>query len=179
MSEKANGLLGGKVGKVAVVILLVGAVVGVVWALRNPDPSANFASQRIFIDAENGKSFSKEIAEGDTFPMTSPFTGKATGYEAELCYWTKDGQPKTEPTPVLLNEYRNTKGPTFCPDCGRLVVGHNPTMAMTAWLIQPEETRAETYFPTSGIAVFEIDVEWSELDPGVGTLVATHTPHDS
>jgi phosphohistidine phosphatase len=60
-----------------------------------------------------------------------------------------------------------------------LVVGHNPTMAMTAWLIQPEEARADTYFPTSGIAVFEIDAEWSELDPGVGTLVATHTPHDS
>jgi len=60
-----------------------------------------------------------------------------------------------------------------------MVVGHNPTMAMTAWLIQPDESRAETYFPTSGIAVFEFDVEWSELDPGVGTLVSTHTPHDS
>lgn len=59
-----------------------------------------------------------------------------------------------------------------------MVVGHNPTMAMTAWLIQPEESRADTHFPTSGLAVFEIDVEWSEVDPGVGSLVTTHTPHD-
>lgn len=58
-----------------------------------------------------------------------------------------------------------------------MVVGHNPTMAMTAWLIQPEESRADTYFPTSGLAVFEIDVEWNEVDPGVGILVDTHTPH--
>ena len=60
-----------------------------------------------------------------------------------------------------------------------MVVGHNPTMAMTGWLIQPEESRADTYFPTSGIAVFEIEVEWSEVDPGVGTLTDTYTPHDA
>ena len=60
-----------------------------------------------------------------------------------------------------------------------MVVGHNPTIEMTAWLIQPEDTRADTSFPTSGLAVFEVDVEWAEVDAGVGSLVATHTPHDS
>jgi len=59
-----------------------------------------------------------------------------------------------------------------------LVVGHNPTMAMTAWLVQPAETRADTYFPTSGLAVFEVDVEWNEVDPGVGAYVRSHTPKD-
>jgi len=58
-------------------------------------------------------------------PVLAP-SGKNTGYEAELCYWTKDGKPKETPTPVLLNIYKGIKGPTFCPDCGRLVVGHNP-----------------------------------------------------
>ena len=33
---------------------------------------------------------------------------------------------KPEPTWVLVNEFVGRPGPTFCPDCGRLVVGHNP-----------------------------------------------------
>lgn len=61
-----------------------------------------------------------------TYPVKCPDTGKETGYEAELCYWTKDGHPKDEPIPVLLNKYKGDPGPTFCPDCGRLVVYHNP-----------------------------------------------------
>ena len=61
-----------------------------------------------------------------TMPVLSPFSGKNTGYPAELCYWTKDGSIKTDPTPVLLNTYIGDNSPTFCPDCGRLVVGHNP-----------------------------------------------------
>jgi hypothetical protein len=27
---------------------------------------------------------------------------------------------------VLINQWKNSTEPTFCPDCGRLVVGHNP-----------------------------------------------------
>jgi phosphohistidine phosphatase len=59
-----------------------------------------------------------------------------------------------------------------------MVVGHNPTMAMTSWLVQPDEERVDTYFPTSGLAVFEVDVAWDEVDPGVGTFVRSHTPKD-
>jgi hypothetical protein len=43
-----------------------------------------------------------------------------------LCFWTADGRPKAEPTPVLLNVLVGKPAPTFCPDCARLVVGRNP-----------------------------------------------------
>jgi hypothetical protein len=62
---------------------------------------------------------------GQSIPIKAP-SGNNSGYPAELCYWTKDGQAKTDPTPVLLNVLVGKPGPTFCPDCGRLVVGHNP-----------------------------------------------------
>jgi len=82
--------------------------------------------QRMFMCSETNKPFAHEISEGESYPVISPFTGKATGYPAEECWWTKDGQVKNEPTYVLLKEATHQKGPTFCPDCGRLVVGHNP-----------------------------------------------------
>ena len=71
------------------------------------------------------KAFRYEIKIGDSVPVKAP-SGEKSGYPAELCYWTKDGQPKEDPTPVLLNQYVGKSGPTFCPDCGRLVVNHNP-----------------------------------------------------
>ena len=83
-------------------------------------------SPRWFADAETRQPFQQKIELGMTMPVKSPFTHRATGYPAELCYWTKDGKPKTTPTPVLLNSDLGIDGPTFCPDCGRLVVGHNP-----------------------------------------------------
>ena len=33
---------------------------------------------------------------------------------------------KKEPTPVFVKSRAGEPGPTFCPDCGRLVVVHNP-----------------------------------------------------
>ena len=83
------------------------------------------SAHRVFIDAETNKPFNIELKTGMTIPVSAP-SGKASGYPAEMCYWTKDGQPKDDPTPVLLNSYRGSSEPTFCPDCGRLVVGHNP-----------------------------------------------------
>ena len=59
-------------------------------------------------------------------PVESPYTNRPTGYEAELCYWTKDGKMRSEPYPVLLNSHARKPEPTFCPDCGRLVVPLNP-----------------------------------------------------
>jgi hypothetical protein len=87
---------------------------------------ASTSRDRIYIDAETGQTFQHRLQVGDTTPLESPFTHKKTGYPAELCYWTKDGKRKTEPTPVLLNQLKGKKGPTFCPDCGRLVVQMNP-----------------------------------------------------
>jgi len=94
---------------------------------RNVGPSEAEAisRDRMFIDAKTGKPFAHEIAMGETIPVTAP-SGDKSGYPAELCYWTKDGGTKADPTPVLLKSYIGQSGPTFCPDCGRLVVGHNP-----------------------------------------------------
>ena len=87
-------------------------------------PSSALSS--MCIDSENGKTFPHVNKAGDTFPLLSPYSGKNTGYIAEPCYWTASGGTKTQPTWVLLNQAIGKPGPTFCPDCGRLVVGHNP-----------------------------------------------------
>jgi hypothetical protein len=78
-----------------------------------------------FVDAATGKPYSYELQIGSTVPAPAPSGGK-TGYPAEACFWNKDGSPKKDPTFVLLNLYKGNNEPTFCPDCGRLVVGHNP-----------------------------------------------------
>ena len=57
-----------------------------------------------------------------------------------MWHWTADGQSKPTPTAVLLNESIDKPGPTFCPDCGRLVVGHNPRPAEAS---QPPPTAQE------------------------------------
>jgi hypothetical protein len=87
--------------------------------------SLDMANNRVFIDAKTGQVFQTQINPGDTIPIKAP-SGSNTGYEAERCYWTKDGQVKTVPTYVLLNSYKGLSEPTFCPDCGRLVKMHNP-----------------------------------------------------
>jgi hypothetical protein len=83
---------------------------------------------------------------GDQIPVKSPHSGKSTGYPAELCYWTKDGVIKSEPTAVLLRSHLGERSPTFCPDCGRLVVGHNPRPSQGD---KPPPTQAE-YKPRRG-----------------------------
>ncbi len=87
--------------------------------------AAAISRSRIFVCSETGKSFTKEIDLGDSIPMVSPFSGKPTGFPAELCYWTSDGTPTDEPTAVLLNSYAGKSEPTFCPDCKRLVTARN------------------------------------------------------
>jgi hypothetical protein len=127
-------------------LLLVGLAVAAFMVLRTVGPSeaVRASRERLFICAQTGKPFEFELKEGTTFPTYSPHSGKQTGYPAELCYWTKDGQSKDEPTPVLLNSWVGKAGPTFCPDCGRLVVGHNPPPGPD---VKPPPTQAE-YRPT-------------------------------
>jgi phosphohistidine phosphatase len=61
-----------------------------------------------------------------------------------------------------------------------VVVGHNPTMASLAQLLDDGEGDDEagnemaTGFPTSAIAVFEYDGDWEDLDEAEATLVAFH-----
>lgn len=88
--------------------------------------AAEESRERLFICSQTLKTFDFELNRGATIPAISPYTGQPTGYPAELCYWTRDGGSKSTPTPVCLNAYRGIREPTFCPDCGRLVIGHNP-----------------------------------------------------
>jgi hypothetical protein len=108
--------------------LVLVAVGAGILAFRNtfgPSREVAQANERFFVDAETGKPFKHDLTSGEEIPVRAP-SGKNTGFPAELCFWTKDGKPKTEPTAVLMNAWVGKPGPTFCPDCGRLVVGHNP-----------------------------------------------------
>jgi hypothetical protein len=113
---------------VAIVLAVVALGLAVVSVRNNLGPSdaSAFSRDRLFVCSETGKTFEYEVKRGDTIPVLSPHSGKKTGYQAEFCFWTKDGGTKPEPTPVLLNVYANKSGPTFCPDCGRLVRQLNP-----------------------------------------------------
>ncbi len=61
-----------------------------------------------------------------------------------------------------------------------LYVGHNPTAASLAHLLddgdpEPEAFRAMSAgFPTAAIAVLEIAVPWAEMGPATGHLIAFH-----
>ena len=118
-------------GKIAAAVLVLVAVVLVFFAIRGvfgtPSEVAR-ANERVFVDADTGKPFEHELQIGEQIPVRAP-SGKDSGYPAELCFWTRDGKVKQDPTPVLLNSWVGKPGPTFCPDCGRLVVGHNPMAA--------------------------------------------------
>jgi hypothetical protein len=119
--SKAGFAIAGVLGAIGLVAIFVAF-----RATFGETESENFTTERLFIDADNGKPFKYEVVKGSTIPAPSPFSGKKTGYPAEMCYWTKDGKVKKDPTPVLLNLYKGSKDPTFCPDCGRLVKPHNP-----------------------------------------------------
>jgi len=78
-----------------------------------------------YIDSTTMQPFNHKLQIGETIPVLAP-SGGNTGYPAEECFWNKDGTAKSTPTYVLLNKYLGKPGPTFCPDCGRLVVERNP-----------------------------------------------------
>ncbi|MCA9255002.1 MAG: hypothetical protein KDA33_05165 [Phycisphaerales bacterium] len=101
------------------------------WRLWQPSP-ANFANDRGFKCAECGYDYAYEIKNGDIEPLECPKCSQKSAYQAEMCFWTKDADgnyiAKTEPTLVLLIRRINpaSSEPTYCPDCGHEVVGHNP-----------------------------------------------------
>lgn len=64
-----------------------------------------------------------------------------------------------------------------------LLLGHNPTMAVVAQLLDngDGDESAQTAmtmegFPTSSVAIFAIDGDWTDLDEGGGRLLAFHRP---
>lgn len=125
---------------VAGIATLIVAAVLIMRAVSSVSNGAGAVSrQRVAVDSETGKVFtSYKIKDGDTWPWEHPSTGKRTLYPAETCYWTRDGEATLEPTYVLLNEISGKEGPTYCPDCGRQVVAHNP-MPPTELLIRAGE----------------------------------------
>jgi hypothetical protein len=116
----------GKAVSIAVVALGLLAIVVSLRSFLGGSEAAAMSADRVFICAQTMKPFEHTLEFGERLPVKSPHSGANTGYRAELCYWTRDGRVKKEPTAVLLKASLGGKGPTFCPDCGRLVVGHNP-----------------------------------------------------
>lgn len=133
--------INGPGGNILAIVLVVLGVGGGAWYLysANANNPANIANRRIFIDSATGKPFNVDLTDITDIPTKAP-SGGNTGFPAELCFWTADGKPKSEPTAVLLNESLGKTDPTFCPDCKRLVVGHNPMAVEGA---KPPPTRAE------------------------------------
>jgi hypothetical protein len=130
MLEAIRKFLDSSAGKaVAGIVVVVGLVIAF-YSLRGLTASEGeeASSKRMFIDAETMQSFRYTVAPGTKIPVKAP-SGKETGYPADACTWTKDGKVKAEPTWVMVNDWLGKKEPTFCPDCGRLVVGHNPPAA--------------------------------------------------
>ena len=129
----------GRVAAAALVLIGLGAVAFAAMRVFGPSAAARTSRERTFICAETKKPFDYTIKAGDMIPVRSPHSGKNTGYPAEICSWTQDGKVGKE-TVVLLNSHLGSSEPTFCPDCGRLVVGHNP-LADTSR--KPPPTREE------------------------------------
>jgi hypothetical protein len=115
-------------GKVVAVALVVAAGIALWFSVRGSfgtDAAMAMSTDPIFVDEDRNSWHQKVYPGMKEPPVKSPVTGKMDGYPAELCYWTKDGTIRKEPYPVLLNKWINKPGPTFCPDCGRLVREHN------------------------------------------------------
>lgn len=129
MIERLRNAANSPAGKVAVTVIVLAALGLLVWSTLSSLGSSEAASMtgsRMFMCTETGRPFAADLRDGWTVPVPSPHSGKNTGVPAEQCVWTKEGTIKSEPTYVLLNEYAGRTGPTFCPECGRLVVQRNP-----------------------------------------------------
>jgi DNA-directed RNA polymerase subunit RPC12/RpoP len=125
-SEKIRKI---KIGIALVLFLVAGGVAA--WQLLKGSP-ADFANDRGYKCSACDHAYAYVVKSGDIEPLMCPSCGKKAAYQAEFCYWTKgpDGEyvAKSEPTLVLLKRRMNpdSNEPTYCPDCGHEVVGHNP-----------------------------------------------------
>jgi hypothetical protein len=138
-------------GKAATALLSLALIGLVVWmivrALGTDTPGD--PNNVTYVCSETGKPFLHRNVVGESIPVMSPYSGKETGYPAEPCYWTADGQIKAQPTWVLLNQTLGKSGPTFCPDCGRLVVARNPMPSPGS---KPPPTQQELMHSTAGLS---------------------------
>jgi hypothetical protein len=128
LTQRADNFFQTKAGRAVAGGFVVLALLVVFLAVRSyfAPAGASAANERLFICAKTGKTFEYTLKFGDPIPVKSPHSGEDTGYPADLCYWTREGAIKKDPTPVLVKSRMGDRAPTFCPDCGRLVVVHNP-----------------------------------------------------
>lgn len=130
-------------GKIAAAVLGAAALLALLLVYRacfSTSPAGRASADRVFICSQTGKTFRRTLRIGQTIPVKSPHSGKMTGYEADLCYWTREGTVKAEPVYVYVAQRWGGGGPTFCPDCGRLVRPLNPAPFEGA---KPPPTAAE------------------------------------
>ena len=113
-------------GRVVVGAAIVGVVALLFWVLGGRSPGAAASADRTYICSKTGKVFKVTLKPGMEIPVKSPYSGEMTGYPAEECFWNADGTTRKEPSFVLVRKYLGEKEETFCPDCGRRVVPHNP-----------------------------------------------------
>src|SRR5579862_5162664 len=87
---------GGKLTAVGLILIGVFFTYLSIRSNLGPNEGALIARQRMFVCSQTGKAFEHDISDGEVFPVKSPFSGTDTGYPGEACYWTKDGQAKTD-----------------------------------------------------------------------------------
>lgn len=115
---------------VAGVIFLVAG--GVAWFTLGGQSQLDLANERVYMCNECGEFRPHLPREGEIEPLKCPKCGAMAYYETEKCFWTKgsDGEwkAKTQPSFAILKQRidPNSTEETFCPDCGRKVVGRNP-----------------------------------------------------
>lgn len=115
------------VGIAAPLLCIVALTLIAIQVTRRPPDYGAMSRTITLVDAETGDVFKNfKIKDGDTEPWPNPRTGARTLYSPEYCYWNADATAKTTPTYVILNAKLGIEGPTKCPDCGRVVVHHNP-----------------------------------------------------
>jgi hypothetical protein len=149
MEKKASLLSGGR-GLAVCVLLLALAGFMTYRTLTTAPPPVPEPIETIFMCSEKHMTFPYAMRAGESWPVVSPFTNQRTGYPVEHCYWTKDGKRKATPTYVILNEHLGKPGDTICPDCGRVVIGHNPPPPPGTPLAEPGSATQQT--PPPGTA---------------------------
>lgn len=124
--KKKGGLFTGVFGGVVCLVLFAVAGYQTYQTLTTAGKPVAKPIEAVFMCSETGKTFDYKMTEGEHWPVLSPYSHKLTGYPTEPCYWTRDGKRKSKPTYVILNEHLGKPGDTICPECGRVVIGHNP-----------------------------------------------------
>jgi hypothetical protein len=131
VTPTSDGSTRERIKLIAAVVIFVAAGVMAWYSLAGP-LAEDATAIRGFLCNECQHAFDYKLKEGDRDPLRCPKCKAMAGYLAERCYWTKgpDGEwkAKLRPTYVILKTRINPDSDerTYCPDCGREVVGHNP-----------------------------------------------------